>query len=181
VVGRFLSVDPLAVDFAAWSPYNYVLNNPVLLLDPTGRAAEEDEDDDEVDGRSGISIRASLGLAGVLIAFPEPTSSAGGIILLLGTGIVTGVAVGDLLTHVMSEDNVEETTRNPAQDKKLTKGEIKKLKDGEVDPEKLKIEITGSNKTGQFDLFKDKGGNIFVKPKGGRGPGEPTGININNL
>lgn len=34
----FLSVDPLAEDFAAWSPYNYVLNNPVLLTDPDGRA-----------------------------------------------------------------------------------------------------------------------------------------------
>ena len=37
-VGRFLSLDPLASDFVAWSPYNYVLGNPVRLVDPDGRA-----------------------------------------------------------------------------------------------------------------------------------------------
>ena len=34
----FLSVDPLAADYAAWSPYNYVLGNPIMLIDPDGRA-----------------------------------------------------------------------------------------------------------------------------------------------
>ena len=37
-IGRFLSVDPLAADFASWSPYNYVLGNPIMLIDPDGRA-----------------------------------------------------------------------------------------------------------------------------------------------
>lgn len=37
---RFLSVDPLAADFASWSPYNYVLGNPVMLTDPDGRAPD---------------------------------------------------------------------------------------------------------------------------------------------
>ncbi len=36
-IGRFLSVDPLAGDLAAWSPYNYVLGNPISLIDPDGR------------------------------------------------------------------------------------------------------------------------------------------------
>ena len=36
-IGRFLSVDPLAADFASWSPYNYVLGNPVIIIDPDGR------------------------------------------------------------------------------------------------------------------------------------------------
>ena len=39
-MARFNSLDPLAADFAAWSPYNYVLGNPVLLVDPDGRSAE---------------------------------------------------------------------------------------------------------------------------------------------
>jgi len=30
-------VDPLAEKYAAWSPYNYVLNNPVGMVDPDGR------------------------------------------------------------------------------------------------------------------------------------------------
>ena len=39
-IGRFLSLDPLAVDYANWSAYNYVLGNPVMLVDPTGMAPE---------------------------------------------------------------------------------------------------------------------------------------------
>ena len=64
-----------------------------------------------------------------------------------------------------------------AQDKKLSKGEIKKLKDADIDPEALK----GGKSTGGLDLYKDKAGNVLVKPKGGHGPGEPTGVNLNNL
>jgi hypothetical protein len=63
------------------------------------------------------------------------------------------------------------------QDKKLTPGEIKKLKGSDIDPEQLK----GGKATGQRDLFKDKKGNIKIKPKDGSGPGEDTGININDL
>ncbi len=33
-IARFLSVDPLAADYTAWSPYNYVLGNPVRYVDP---------------------------------------------------------------------------------------------------------------------------------------------------
>lgn len=32
LVGGFLSVDPLADKFAGWSPYNYVMGNPVKLV-----------------------------------------------------------------------------------------------------------------------------------------------------
>lgn len=36
-LGRFLSTDPLAVDFPMWSTYHYVLNNPIRLVDKDGR------------------------------------------------------------------------------------------------------------------------------------------------
>lgn len=37
-IGIFLSVDPLADQFVGWTPYHYVHNNPINLIDPDGRA-----------------------------------------------------------------------------------------------------------------------------------------------
>ncbi|MEL7427905.1 MAG: RHS repeat-associated core domain-containing protein, partial [Bacteroidota bacterium] len=39
-IARWTSVDPLAEVFAPWSPYNYVLGNPLLLVDRDGRLPE---------------------------------------------------------------------------------------------------------------------------------------------
>jgi RHS repeat-associated protein len=38
-VMRFLSVDPLAADYAGWSGYHYVLGNPLVFVDPDGRSS----------------------------------------------------------------------------------------------------------------------------------------------
>ncbi len=62
-------------------------------------------------------------------------------------------------------------------DKKLTSGEIEKLKDNDIDPHDLKPKKNGS----KYDLFKDKDGNIIIKPKKDNGPGDYTGININEF
>jgi len=45
------------------------------------------------------------------------------------------------------------------------------------------MEFLGSTGKGasRFDLYKDKAGNIYVKPKGGAGPGDAAGINVNDL
>ncbi len=60
------------------------------------------------------------------------------------------------------------------QDKKLTNGEIDKLIEGGEHPHGLKD-------NSKQDLFKDSNGNIVVKPKSGIGPGDPTGLNINDF
>ncbi len=36
-IGRFTSPDPLWENYQAWSPYQYSLNNPILLSDPSGK------------------------------------------------------------------------------------------------------------------------------------------------
>ncbi|MGJ1447725.1 RHS repeat-associated core domain-containing protein, partial [Sphingobacterium spiritivorum] len=40
VIGRWNTVDPLADIFEEVSPFNYGLNNPILMVDPTGMAAD---------------------------------------------------------------------------------------------------------------------------------------------
>jgi hypothetical protein len=73
----------------------------------------------------------------------------------------------------MGNTNLE---RNWKQDKRLNKGEIERLKRGGENIEKLKDERS------DLDLFKDpKTGEIRIKPKAGDGPGEKSGLNINDF
>jgi len=36
IIGRWLTIDPHAENYLNWTPYNYVANNPMLLVDPDG-------------------------------------------------------------------------------------------------------------------------------------------------
>jgi len=45
--GRFLSLDPLAAEFSAWSSYNNVLANPITFIDPDGKSPWKPEFDED--------------------------------------------------------------------------------------------------------------------------------------
>jgi RHS repeat-associated protein len=70
----------------------------------------------------------------------------------------------------------ENPNRNKAQDKLLTPRDIQTLQDNGFD-------LHGGEKIGGSgsDLYKDADGNVYEKPKGGVGPGEPIGANLPNL
>ncbi|WP_460169744.1 polymorphic toxin type 33 domain-containing protein, partial [Campylobacter concisus] len=72
------------------------------------------------------------------------------------------------------EQNFKDNVYFAEKDKKLSNGEISKLKKNGIDPHDLKPHS-------DYDLYKDKKGNIFVKLKNGKGQGEPTGYNINDF
>ena len=54
-ISIWLSVDPLAESFPNWNPYNYTMQNPINLVDPTGMAPEEN-DDIIINGKNNSSI-----------------------------------------------------------------------------------------------------------------------------
>jgi hypothetical protein len=104
--------------------------------------------------------------------------------LAVAVGIDTAINVYNESTSDGEDEGVNtphssdpNPNRNPKQDRKLREGgdEIKKLIDSGEHPHDLK----GSDAT--KNLFKDRKGNIYVKPKNGIGFGEPTGVNINDL
>ncbi|WP_413578578.1 RHS repeat-associated core domain-containing protein [Bdellovibrio sp. HCB290] len=95
-----------------------------------------------------------------------------------------GVGLGPVSGSFTSTDLIKviiASLTNVFIDQKLSSWEIEQMKKAGIDPEKLKSEVTGKKKTGSIDLWKNPNGDICVKPKDGKGPGEPTGININDI
>ncbi|MBL0051178.1 MAG: RHS repeat-associated core domain-containing protein [Bacteroidetes bacterium] len=63
-IARFLSLDPLAVKFAGWSAYNYVLGNPLIFIDPNGMQATECESTDVTKNEDGTYTVVEVVLEG---------------------------------------------------------------------------------------------------------------------
>ncbi len=124
-----------------------------------------------------------VGLAGggVAVVVTEPVGLAVGTIGGGGTGFIAGMTMcpGGAASGGGGGGGGG-GGNSTSQAKKLTPGEIAKLKEKGIDPELLKEEI-GVTRSSKSDLYKMPNGDIIVKGKGGVGSGEPTGININHL
>lgn len=60
-LGRWLSVDPLVKDYPSWSPFNGFLNNPVIIIDPTGEGGKVSKVRDVNTGTvTGIKVQATI-------------------------------------------------------------------------------------------------------------------------
>jgi RHS repeat-associated protein len=158
--GQFLTVDP-AVSVTR-APYNYAGDDPVNETDRTGL-----EEETLYCSPLGCVYSPGGGTGG-------PASGVEEIITKNwhefegGAGVIAEKAA-EVWNEISGNGNGEE--RNPAQDKKMTPQEIEEfIKAGNPHPHELKP--GGASE----DLYRDGGGNIYVKPKGGAGPGEPTGI-----
>jgi RHS repeat-associated protein len=144
------------------------------------------------DSETGISDGLKMSTLGVLFAndmavrvqqlhqkYPKLTDAGFNAALLFGTDGLGAAAAegGEAAAAAESAEaagTAGEATAESAQMKRLSKGEIDQLKEENVDPHDLKP-------NSRYDLFKNKDGDIFVKPKRGNGPGEPTGINIKDF
>ena len=182
--GRFLQVDPIGY-ISDNNLYTYVGNDSPNRRDPSGKVATVILPIVEVIGvrvapavtaACARSTRCIVLVGGAAKEFLSIFSRVNNIPYI---GVAT-FGIGTMLSESTKDPNGgndAEGERNPADDQRLSPGEIKKLEKGGEDAEDLK----GGTRTGSKDLFKDKKGNIYVKPKDGSGPGDPTGLNINNF
>ena len=104
---------------------------------------------------------------------------------LVARNILEGAkgAIEEVVRSVLRAESEEidpyDPERDGSQDKKLSNGEIEALEEAGEDIHELKEGCPGG--VSKCDLYKDRQGNIYVKPKGSRGAGEFTGLNINNF
>jgi len=188
---RFISTDPIINREEAlsnpqlWNLYSYCRNNPITYLDPDGRQFTGVYPPHLI--KKTIFIEQSLDggqpyLDMYLKAqeIEEKILNTAAIVMNTAQGIASSIFKEGWkgLMQEMAKLSAKKGSKLIfEQMKRLGKGEIKKLKDAGIDIHELK----GGGKISRADLFKNKKGEIFVKPKSGEGPGDPTGLNIKDF
>jgi RHS repeat-associated protein len=169
VTGQFLARDP--IEALTREPYAYAGSSPANNSDPSGLAYEEETPCVWPFCGPNPALEADLeraaGEAQEGVEAVEDFWDS-----LFGGGDSTTESQPTLTKAEQEyEDEHHECPleRNWKQDKKVTDRE---LEEADLNAHDLKNQEKGK------DIYKDREGNLYVKPKGGRGPGEPLGINI---
>jgi RHS repeat-associated protein len=176
---QFLTVDPL--EMYTGEPYGYAGDNPLNYRDPRGLTGESIGEGPSCPPGICLPFPTNEQTERAIEAAKELGHEIGHAASEVGHGIesVWNEAFGEGESSSESASTKESTNgcgeRNPAQDNKLSPGQIKKLKEAGLDPHVLKEGGQGT------DLYVDRDGNIYEKPIGGAGPGESTHINIKEL
>jgi RHS repeat-associated protein len=92
--------------------------------------------------------------------------------------------IGEIIICLVAMSTFQDTNPNAKEyysdkDSKLSDTEVDRLENG-TGQSAEEIKSPHGKNAGKLDLYKKPNGDVVVKPKGGNGPGEPTGYNIND-
>ncbi|MCM2356857.1 MAG: polymorphic toxin type 33 domain-containing protein [Geobacteraceae bacterium] len=192
-IGRFISPDPVrAVDEKTsrtnekmllnpqrLNTYAYGLNNPYRYVDPDGREPLSELGNRMVSSEAFIRFGEAIGASQLNAAltgydFRGNEISGAGRLEQLGLALMSApVSPGKTSANALEKMEGVALAKDM---RKVTKGEIKMLKNAGEDIHAIK----GTGGASQYDLYKDKSGEIFQFRKGGKGGGESTGLNMKN-
>lgn len=164
---------------------------PVAVLSPEMSTARVPP---SADG-GGTSLGAALGAAGVAASIDGPLPVADAIVAatvawmgfvavardeLGGVSDISQPRLGEEVTLGRDTHLEARRERNPAQDRKLSNREARRIAERFGESVEDFKRSFGCEPPLRCDLYTDRDGNAYVKPKGGRGPGEETGVNIDD-
>ncbi|MEZ4884904.1 MAG: RHS repeat-associated core domain-containing protein [Chitinophagales bacterium] len=166
-VGRWWSVDPLAEDYASLSGYNYVMNNPLRLVDPDGKApccggqGDSTPNRDFADGGGYLGGGGSGIIPGASSYSTGTGTQSGGVLSWLKAGAIGfGVSIGLIDSDTKSEpaqavdtdsdsqpDTIGDTQEDDEQDKG---GFLVRLGPGPETKEGLSMQAANAEKNPKY-------------------------------